>query len=125
MDSSGSGGGIAATLVFVIYLAILVLVVVSSWKVFVKAGKPGWAAIVPIYNLVVLLQICDKPIWWVILLLLPLVNIVVGILLCIALAQVFGKGVGFAIGILLLGFVFLPILAFGDAQYQGVTAAAG
>jgi hypothetical protein len=125
MDASGSGSGVGAVVALIIYLAILGLIVVSSWKIFVKAGKPGWAAIVPIYNLVVLLQICEKPVWWIILLLLPLVNIVVGILLCVALAQVFGKGVGFAIGILLLGFVFLPMLGFGSAQYQGSAATTG
>jgi len=99
-------------------LAILVVVIAGVWKVFVKAGQPGWAAIIPIYNLYVLTQIVGKPAWWLLLFLLPIVNIVVAIIVYIELAKAFGKGAGFAIGLLLLGFVFFPILGFGDAQYQ-------
>jgi len=102
----------------IIYLAIVVLMIVSMWKIFVKAGQPGWAAIIPIYNIIVLLQIVRKPIWWIILCLIPLVNIVIGIILCIELAKVFGKSAGYGIGILLLSFIFLPMLAFSDATYQ-------
>jgi uncharacterized membrane protein YoaK (UPF0700 family) len=86
------------------------------WKVFEKAGKPGWAAIVPIYNLIVLLEIAGKPAWWVILLLIPFVNIVVAIIMVLAIAKNFGKGAGFAIGLLLLGPIFYAILAWGDAR---------
>ena len=118
-QSSGGGGGIAAIIILVIELAIMILVVASIWKIFVKAGKPGWAAIVPIYNIIVLLQIVNKPVWWIILFLIPLVNMIVAILVYVALAQAFGKGVGFAIGLLLLGIVFFPILGFGSAQFQG------
>ncbi len=102
----------------VVYFAVLLLAIISMWKIFTKAGKPGWAAIVPIYNLIVLIEICCKPIWWFILMLIPIVNIVIIIILCIELAKRFGKGIGYAIGILLLGFIFLPMLAFGDAKYQ-------
>lgn len=100
-----------------IWLAIVVLVVVSWWKIFTKAGQPGWAAIIPIYNVYVWLQIIGKPWWWLLLLLIPVVGLVIWILMLVELAKVFGKGVGFAIGMLLLGIVFFPILAFGDAQY--------
>lgn len=103
----------------IVYLLLIVLIVASWWKLFEKAGQPGWAAIVPIYNLVVLLKIIDKPIWWLIMFLIPLVNIIFLVLLYVELAKKFGKDVGFAIGLLLLGIVFLPILAFGDAEYQG------
>jgi hypothetical protein len=92
------------------------------WKIFVKAGKPGWAAIVPIYNLIVILEIAGKPIWWFILLLIPFVNIIVLIMVLISFARNFGKGVGFAIGMLILPFIFYPMLAFGDATYQPVAA---
>ena len=125
MTTTSSGGGIAGIIVGIIYLAIVVLMIASLWKIFTKAGKPGWAAIVPIYNIIVMLQICEKPVWWIILMLIPLVNFVIAIILYVALAQVFGKGVGFAIGILLLPFVFMPMLGFGSAQYKGGAAVTG
>lgn len=125
MQSSGGGGGAAGIIVGIIYLAIIILMIAAMWKIFTKAGKPGWAAIVPIYNIIVLLQICEKPVWWIVLLLIPLVSLVIMIILYVALAQVFGKGVGFAIGMLLLPFVFMPMLGFGSAQYKGGAAAAG
>jgi hypothetical protein len=113
------GGGIGSILGSLIYLAIIVLMIVSMWKVYVKAGKPGWAAIVPIYNFIVLLEIVKKPLWWIILMLIPFVNLVIAIMLMIELAKAFGKGTGFAIGLILLPFVFFPMLAFTDASFQG------
>jgi uncharacterized membrane protein YhaH (DUF805 family) len=101
-----------------VYVAVIVLVIAAMWKVFTKAGKPGWAAIIPIYNLIVLLEIAGKPAWWVILLLIPFVNLVVFIMVAINVAKNFGKGTGFGIGLLLLAPVFYPILAWGDAQYN-------
>ena len=73
----------------------------------------------PIYNLVVLLQIVNKPIWWIVLLLIPLINIVILIMVSIALAEKFGKGGGFAVGMVFLPFVFYPMLGFGDERFQG------
>lgn len=102
-----------------ISLAICVFMIASIWKVYTKAGKPGWASIVPIYNLVVLLEIAGKPLWWFILFFIPLANIVAAIITYIALAERFGKGAGFGIGLALLGPIFFPILGFGSAQYQG------
>ena len=112
-------GAIIALLVLAIELVLIVAIIAGVWKTFVKAGKPGWAAIIPIYNVIVLLQIADKPLWWIILFLIPLVNLVMAILVGIAVAQKFGKGTGFGVGLALLGFIFYPILGFGDAQYQG------
>jgi len=102
----------------VIWLALFILMFASAWKVFVKAGKPGWAAIIPIYNVVVLLEIVEKPLWWIILYFVPLVNIVVTVLVSLALAEKFGRGTGFGIGLWLLPIVFYPILAFGSATYR-------
>ena len=102
-----------------IYLAIIIAVIAGFWKVFTKAGKPGWAAIVPIYNIVVLLEIAGKPLWWIVLFLIPFVNIVMGIIVSIAVARNFGKSDAFGVGLGLLGFIFYPILGFGSAQYQG------
>lgn len=106
-----------------IYLAILIFIVAALWKVFEKAGKPGWAAIVPIYNIIVMLEIIGRPLWWIVLLLIPIVNFVVAIIVYIDLAKSFGKGVGFGIGLLFLGIIFFPILGFGDAQYEGPAVA--
>jgi hypothetical protein len=107
------------SIVALIELALIIVVLVGMWKVFVKAGKPGWACLVPIYNIIVLLQIAGKPLWWIILLLIPVVNLVIAILIGIAIAEKFGKGAGFGLGLAFLGFIFYPILGFGDAQYQG------
>jgi hypothetical protein len=100
-----------------VWCAVVLILIISLWKIFTKAGKPGWAAIVPIYNMIVMLEIACKPIWWFILLLIPLVNIIVIIIVLIELAKRFGKGVGFAIGMLILPFIFYPMLAFGDSKY--------
>jgi hypothetical protein len=103
----------------IIYLAIVVFLIASVWKAFEKAGKPGWAAIIPIYNLIVLLEIAKRPAWWFLLLLIPLVNLVIAFIVHIDLAKQFGKSAGFGVGLTLLGFIFYPILGFGDAEYQG------
>jgi uncharacterized membrane protein YoaK (UPF0700 family) len=105
-------------LFWIICLAVFVFYIAAVWKVFEKAGKPGWAAIVPIYNLIVLLEIAGKPLWWFLLLLIPLVNIIAGVMVYVSLARNFGKGVGFALGLLFLSIIFFPILAWGDSQYQ-------
>lgn len=109
----------------IIELLIALLVIVAMWKVFAKAGRPGWAAIIPIYNMYVWCKIVGRPGWWVILMLIPFVNIIIAIIVCIDMAKSFGKGVGFGIGIALLGIIFLPILGFGSAQYQGPSASPG
>jgi hypothetical protein len=102
-----------------IFLLIIgVLMIVSLWKIFEKAGKPGWAAIVPIYNMVVLLQIIKKPVWWIILFFIPVVNFIMILIVNYHLAKSFGKDIGFAIGLILLPVIFIPILAFGNATYQ-------
>ena len=86
---------------------------------FAKANEPGWACIIPIYNIIVLLKITGKPIWWIVLFLIPIVSLVASILICISLAKSFGKSAGYGIGIALLGFIFVPMLGFGDAKYMG------
>lgn len=120
-DAASGGVGLVGGL---ISLAFIVLMIASMWRVFTKAGQPGWAAIIPIYNIVVLLKITGKPVWWIVGFVIPLVNFVVMILLCIALAKAFGKGGGFAAGLILLSFIFIPILAFSDATYTAPPAAA-
>jgi hypothetical protein len=111
-------------LLMVVWLAVAIAVIVGLWKVFAKAGQPGWACLIPIYNAYVLLKIVGKPGWWLVLYFIPVVNLVVGILVCLELAKVFGKGGGFAVGLILLPIVFLPILGFGSATYAAPAPAA-
>ena len=118
MDANSSdAGGVIGLIGLVLMLAFVVLLIASMWKVYTKAGQPGWTAIIPIYNTFVLLRIIGKPWWWFIGLLIPLVNFVVAILLGVETARVFGKGIGFAICLILLPFIFLPMLAFVGATY--------
>jgi hypothetical protein len=117
---SGGGGMIAAILgggVGLVGLVVGLVVIAGLWKVFVKAGKPGWASLVPIYNLIVLLEIVGKPLWWIVFFLC--LGPIGWILVSLELAKVFGKEIGFAIGLMFLSFVFVPILGFGDARYLG------
>ena len=100
-------------------MAIAIFVLVAMWKVYQKAGKPGWAAIIPIYNIIVWLRIAGRSGWWIILLLIPIVGAVIAIVVSIDLARKFGKGAGFGLGLAFLGFIFYPILAWGSAEYSG------
>jgi len=121
MDT-GTGMGVLqgmGTGMSILIFIVAIVELVAMWKVFVKAGKPGWAVIIPIYNVIVFLQIAGKPAWWFILYLVPVVNLVIAIIATLAFAEKFGKGAGFGIGLLLLSFIFVPILGFGSAKYSG------
>ena len=118
MDSMGAIGAGAG----ILYLAIIIFLIAAQWKVYTKAGKPGWAVIIPIYNFIVLLEIVGKPWWWFLLALIPIVNIVIIIIVYHRLSLSFGKGAGFTVGLILLSFIFWPILGFGSATYQGPPA---
>jgi Family of unknown function (DUF5684) len=115
---AGGGSGIGGVIFLLVEIALIVLIVAGFWKTFEKAGKPGWAAIVPFYNLFVLVQIARKPEWWFILLIIPCVNFVFFIIVGIEVAKYFGKEAGFGVGLGLLPFIFYPILGWGDAQYR-------
>lgn len=119
--STGSAaGGAAAMAIMVVWLAIVVVEIAAIWRVFTKAGEPGWAAIVPIYNTIVLCKIGGKPWWWFLILWL----VIPWFIVCIGIARNFGKGTGFGIGLALLAPIFFPILAWGDTRYQLQPAAA-
>lgn len=105
-----------------IWLALVVIFIAAGWTVFQKAGKPGWMAIIPILNTYILLKIVGRPGWWVILLLIPFVNIIVDIIVMLDLARSFGRGSGFAVGLILLSPIFFLILAFGGSRYIGPAA---
>ena len=122
MDTYGADyaalAGVSAVF-WIIYLAVIVFYVFVMWKIFVKAGEPGWASIVPFYNTYVLFKITWGNGWLFLLSLIPFVNVVILIITFVKLAQAFGKGGGFAAGLILLSFIFLPILAFDSSDYIG------
>ena len=97
----------------VVYLA-------ACWITFQKAGQPGWAAIIPIYNVVVMLRMVERPWWWLLLMLVPFANVAFVLIFVFDLARAFGQSMLFGIGLLLLPPVFFPILAFGGSRYVGV-----
>lgn len=121
MDSAMGAAMAAVYASSAIGLLLAIILIASMWKLFTKAGQPGWAAIVPIYNIVVLMQIINRPTWWVLLMLIPFVNIVVAILVTFDLAKAFGKSTGFGLGLLILSVIFYPMLAFGDSQHTPIT----
>lgn len=100
-----------------------ILGIIGLWKIFEKAGKPGWAAIIPIYNIIVLLEVIGKPWWWLLLMFIPCLNVVfilIGwVLVNNLLSKSFGQGIGFTLGLMFLGFIFIPVLGFGNYTYLG------
>jgi hypothetical protein len=102
-----------------IWLAIAVIGIIAGWKIFTKAGQPGWAVLIPIYNAIVLMRVIGRPWWWIFGFIVPILNIVVGIVVSLDLARSFGRGTGFGIGLWLLPFIFGLILGFGSDTYRG------
>lgn len=102
---------------WLVWLVLVVFMAVVMWMIFTKAGRPGWAAIIPFYNTYVLLKIAGKPGWWLVFFFIPIVNIVFWVILYLALGGVFGRGTGFTVGLVFLPFVFLTIMAFDSSKY--------
>ena len=121
MDSNYGDG--VSIIVVLLYLAVIVFYIYCMWRIYEKADKPGWTSIIPVYNVLVQLEIIGRPWWWLLLMFVPVVNFVIGIILMLDLAKVFGKSSSFAIGLIFLPFIFIPILALGDARYLGPIAA--
>ena len=112
IDGFGTGGWLFILLIAAFYIY-------TYWRIFEKAGQPGWATLIPIYNTLIMLRIVGKPWWWILLFLIPGVNMVFAIWMVNLLSLSFGKGVGFTLGLLFLSPIFYPILAFSNAEYQG------
>jgi hypothetical protein len=123
-EVGNAGGALVGSTMMVVALAMVVLVIVGLWRVFVKAGQPGWAVLIPIYNVYILLKIAGRPGWWLLLFMIPLVNIVIGALVAIDIAKCFGRSAAFGlILLLLLGGIGYIILGFGNYRYVGKAAA--
>ncbi|MBA4242188.1 MAG: signal peptidase I [Sphingobacteriaceae bacterium] len=109
---------IGVILMIVLWLSIIAFAIVSQWKVFEKAGQPGWAVFIPIYNILIMLKVANKPWWWIFMLFIPIANIVFAIMLLHRISLSFGKSGGFTVGLLFLGIIFWGILAFDKSEYQ-------
>lgn len=119
LDPATIVGIVVAILVaIVVALVLIALIIAGQWKIYKKAGYPGWTAIVPFYNCVIQLRMTNRPLWWVVLLFVPIANIVFFVLMTRRTAGVFGKGTGFTLGLIFLPFIFYPILGFGKASYH-------
>ena len=118
-DATAAAVAAGSIVYMLVVLAISIVVLIGLWKVFDKAGKPGWGAIVPFYNLYCLFDMSFGTGWLFLLMFVPCVGQIMMIIMWVKLAAAFDKGVGFGIGILFLPFIFLPMLGFGDAQYVG------
>lgn len=118
-ETSDVATGAGTGLFFVVYLAFIVLMLVSLWKVFSKMHQPGWFGIIPIFNYVVIAKLSGKDWWWGLLVIIPCIGFIFAILLLNELSKLFGKGAGYTVGLVFLPFIFLPMLAFGSAEYRG------
>jgi hypothetical protein len=129
MSTMLASSGPAIGILVIVYIVVIVFEIAALWKVFVKAGEPGWAAIIPIYNIYILLKVIGRPWWWLLLFLIGIipfvgwiVDVVLGIIIGQDLAKSFSKSTGFGVGLWILSFIFIPILGFGQAQYAGPSA---
>ena len=117
-----ASAGVFAALFGALLIPILIIYVITAigmWKAFEKAGKPGWAALIPIYNYIVILEIVGKPIWWIFLILFPCTTLIFSIWTLNLVSKSFGQSEGFTVGLVLLPYIFIPILGFGSYQYLG------
>ena len=115
-ESGAAGAGMDAALL--VYLALILVAVIGGWKMYEKAGEPGWGIIIPIYNIYILTKIAGRPGWWLLLMLIPIVSLIIMIIVMMDIAKAFGRGAGTGLGLAFLPFIFYPILGFGSAQYQ-------
>lgn len=118
LEAVVSGLGMAFIFSFFLISSIIwIIMVIAHWRLFTKAGQPGWASIIPIFNFYILLKIIGKPSWWLILLFIPVANVIIAIWSTNLLAKRFGKDELYTFGLLLFPYIFYPILAFGSAKY--------
>lgn len=115
---------LGAILLYIIGIIIVLLPLIIVWKFFVKAGRPGWASLIPIYNTYILVKIAGRPGWWTILYLIPVIDIVIAIIVAIDIAKAFGRSTAFGVfGLFLFSIIGYAILAFGSDTYKGLEIA--
>jgi len=120
VDPATAGAlGVFYIIYFIFVSIFALLAIIGLWKTFTKAGKPGWGSLIPFYNTYLIIVTAGKPGWWLLLLFVPFVNMIVGILVMLALAEAFGKSAVFAIfGLIIFSPIGFLMLGFGDAKYQ-------
>jgi len=109
----------AAAVALLVPLLIAVVAIAGMWKTFTKANQPGWGAIIPIYNVYLMLKIGNNEWWWLLVFFIPLANLYAAYKTVAGVSRAFGQGIGFALGLWFLGFIFFPLLGFGSYSYQG------
>lgn len=108
------------TVSFFLYFLIIITNLIGLWKVFEKAGYPGWAAFIPLYNVYILVRIVDLPVLFILFYFIPVINIMAHAYTCFKLAQCFNKGLLYTVGLFFLPFIFIPVLGFGKSQFTGI-----
>ena len=103
-----------STTTSLLILAFVLLVIISMWRVYERAGEPGWAVLIPFYNMYVLTKVAGLSGWWVVAMFIPLINIIALFVVSIGVARRFDRGAGFGVGLALLPMIFYPILAWGE-----------
>lgn len=115
----GAAASAVGAVLILIYVAFIVFMTAAGWKVFTKAGRPGWGVLIPIYNIYLWCKIAGRPGWWTLLYFIPVVNIVISLIVTLYVAAAFSKSAAFGVGLWILGVVLLPILGYGSATYSG------
>jgi hypothetical protein len=119
-QEDGGGGGLIAGVFSLFFLALIVVMVVANWKLFEKAGQPGWACIIPVYNLYVMLQVAGMGAIWLLAFFIPFLNIIAMIMVYMRIARAFGQSALVGVAMIFLPFIIMPMLAFGDAQWRPI-----
>lgn len=119
--AASTGVGAILGILTVILVIVSIISIVAMWRLFTKASKPGWASLIPIYNVVVLFQISGMSPWLILLYMIPVANLIIQIMLYVNLAKAYGKGTGFALGLIFLNPIFMLILGLGSSKYVGNT----
>jgi uncharacterized protein DUF5684 len=124
-QTNGAGAALGGGVLAIVMLAVAAVFIIGLWKVFTKAGQPGWAAIIPFYNAYIVIKIAGRPGWWLLMLLIPVVNVVFCFLLAIDIAKAFGQSAVFGVVLLfLLGGIGYLVLGFGNYSYVGTSGMA-
>jgi hypothetical protein len=119
MGAAGAASGTGMNIVLLLLLlGVIAFMIVAMWRVFEKAGQPGWTALIPIYNTYILLKIASRPGWWLLLLFIPFVNFIVSLVVHYDVAKAFGRGMGYMLLLAFVPIIGWPLLAWGDVKYK-------